>query len=47
MNKEIILTKDVMIETNGYKIYVDKIQREANSNIIKFSMMPRMKLVAM
>ena len=31
-----LITKNVMIETNGYKIYVDKIQREANSNIVKF-----------
>ena len=32
----LLVTKNVIIETNGYKIYVDKIQREANSNIVKF-----------
>ncbi|WP_462427374.1 LPS export ABC transporter periplasmic protein LptC [Fusobacterium varium] len=31
-----LITKNVIIEANGYKIYVDKIQREANSDIIKF-----------
>ncbi|MDO4588802.1 MAG: LPS export ABC transporter periplasmic protein LptC [Fusobacterium sp.] len=30
------ISKNVVIETSGYKIYVDRIEKEANSNIIKF-----------
>lgn len=30
------ISKNVMVETSGYKIYVDRIEKEANSNIIKF-----------
>lgn len=32
----LLITKNVMIETNGYKINVDRIQKDAGSNIVKF-----------
>jgi lipopolysaccharide export system protein LptA len=30
------ISKNVVIETSGYTIYVDRIEKEANSNIVKF-----------
>ena len=30
------ISKNVVIETSGYTIYVDRIEKDANSNIVKF-----------